>query len=54
MTNNGHENADNSFNINILFILSTYKVVIEVEKNYQLDLRNLGILLVLIKKLLLL
>ena len=40
MTNNSHKNSDGTFNINILFILSTYKVVIEIANNYKLDLRG--------------
>ena len=40
MENNGHKKSDCTFDINILYILSTYKVVIEVSNIYQLDLRN--------------
>ena len=41
MTSNGDKADDNgNFGINILFVLSTYKVVIELKTNYQVDLRN--------------
>lgn len=41
MSNNKHVNDDGTYNINILFILSTYKVIIEIShKDYQLDLRG--------------
>ena len=30
----------NTYHINLAFVLSTYRVVIEVDNNYQLDLRN--------------
>lgn len=39
MTNN-HKNEDESCGINTLFILSTYKVVIVITSDCQLDLRN--------------
>ena len=35
-----HKTAESDYNINILFALSSYKVVIEINNNYQLDLRN--------------
>ena len=34
------QTAEDNYNINILFIFSSYKVVIEISNNYQLDLRN--------------
>ena len=40
MTNNSFNSSAGAFTINILFILSTYKVVIEIHNNCQLDLRN--------------
>ena len=41
MIGNGDKADDNgNFGINILFILSTYKVIIELKTNYQVDLRN--------------
>ena len=39
MKRNGHANND-QYDINLLFILSTYKVIIELTNNYQLDLRG--------------
>ena len=39
MKRNGHINGD-KYDINIGFVLSTYKVIIELTNNYQLDLRN--------------
>jgi len=35
-----HKTAEGDYNMNILFVLSSYKVVIEINNNYQLDLRN--------------
>ena len=35
-----HKTAEDDYNINILFVLSSYKVVIEINNNYQLDLQN--------------
>ena len=35
-----HKTAEGDYNINISFALSSYKVVIEINNNYQLDLRN--------------
>ena len=40
MKRNGHVNSNNKYDINILFVLTTYKVIIELTNNYQLDLRN--------------
>ena len=41
MKKKGHVKADNkTYSINLTFVSSTYKVVIEVSENYQLDLRN--------------
>ena len=41
MVGNGDKADDNGiFGINILFVLSTYKVVIELKTNYQVDFRN--------------
>ena len=40
MDSRNHKNADDSYNINVLFVLSSYKVVIEISSGYQLDLRN--------------
>ena len=44
MKRKGHKttdaNKDDVYYINIIFVLSTYKIVIEIDNNYQLDLRN--------------
>ena len=40
MKNHSHVKSDGTFDINILFILSTYKVVVEVSNDYQLDLSD--------------
>ena len=44
MKKKGHKttdaNNDDVYYINIIFVLSTYKIVIEIDNNYQLDLRN--------------
>ena len=32
--------TQNKYHINILFVLSSYRVVIEIDNNYRLDLRN--------------
>ena len=40
MTNDSHKKSDGTFNINILFILSTNKVIIEIDNNYQLDIKK--------------
>ena len=44
MKKKGHKttdaNKDDVYYINIIFVLSTYKIVIEIDNNYQLDLRN--------------
>ena len=39
MIDQGHTGKD-KYHINMLFILSSYRVVIELEDDYQLDLRN--------------
>ena len=39
MDNNNHKTGD-KYHINILFVLSSFRVVIEVDNNYQLDLRG--------------
>ena len=31
---------NNEYGINIIFVLSTYRILVEIEENYQLDLRN--------------
>ena len=36
---NNHNN-DDKYDINIIFVLTTYKVIIELSNNYQVDLRN--------------
>ena len=36
---NGHV-KDDKYDINIVFVLTTYKVIIELTNNYQIDLRN--------------
>ena len=44
MKENGHKTTDSNhnvvYNINIIFVLSTFKVFIDIDNNYQLDLRN--------------
>ena len=44
MKKEGHKttdaNNDDVYYINIIFVLSTYKIIIEIDNNYQLDLRN--------------
>lgn len=40
MKKKGHVKADKTYSINLTFVLSTYKVVIEISDNYRLDLRN--------------
>ena len=42
MKQKGHVKADKTHDINVTFVLSTYKVAIEISNNYsyQLDLRN--------------
>ena len=40
MDTKNHKTAEGGYNINITFVLSSYKVVIEIENNYQLDLRE--------------
>ena len=39
MVKEGHA-TKNTYPINILFVLSSYRVIIELDNNYQLDLRN--------------
>ena len=39
MVDQGHAEKD-KYPINIIFILSSYRVVIELEDDYQLDFRN--------------
>ena len=39
MKTNTHINGD-KYDINIIFVLTTYKVIIELTNNYQIDLRN--------------
>ena len=40
----GHKTTDDKtgdkYHINLIFVLSTYKILIEIDNNYQLDLRN--------------
>ena len=36
--NNSHKDSDGTFGVNLLFILSTYKVVIELSNKFRLDL----------------
>ena len=31
---------DDVYYINLTFVLSTYKIIIQIDNNYQLDLRN--------------
>jgi len=40
MKRKGNVKADGTYDINITFVLPTYKVVTEIENNYQLDFRN--------------
>ena len=39
MEQEGH-GSGNNFNINLSFVLSSYRVVIEISNNYRLDLRG--------------
>ena len=39
MDSKNHKTGD-KYHINVTFVLSSYKVVIEIDNNYQLDLRN--------------
>ena len=34
------QKKDDVFHINLAFVLSTYKILIQIDNNYQLDLRN--------------
>ena len=36
------DKTGNNFNINLFFVLPSYRVVIEISNNYQLDLRNIN------------
>ena len=42
--NKGHKTTDakkdDVYNINLTFVLSTYKILIQIDNSYQLDLRN--------------
>ena len=44
MKKKGHKTTDAKKNdenhINLTFVLSTYKILIQIDNNYQLDLRN--------------
>ena len=44
MKKKSHLTTDNKtgdkYHINLTFVLSTYKILIQIENNYQLDLRN--------------
>ena len=40
MKKKGNVKADRTYDINVTFVSSTYKVVTEIENNYQLDFRN--------------
>ena len=44
MKKKSHLSTDNKtgdkYHINLTFVLSTYKILIQIENNYQLDLRN--------------
>ena len=44
MTKKGHKRTDakkdDVYYINLRFVLSTYKILIQIDNNYQLDLRN--------------
>ena len=44
MKKKGHKttdaNKDDVYYINLIFVLSTYKILIQIGNNYQLDLRN--------------
>ena len=44
MKKKGHKTTDDKtgdkYHINLIFVLSTYKILIEIDNNYQLDLRN--------------
>ena len=44
MEKKGHKTTDDKtgdkYHIDLIFVLSTYKILIEIDNNYQLDLRN--------------
>ena len=43
MNKKGHKTSDRTgekYNINLSFILSTYRILIQIDNNYQLDLKN--------------
>ena len=44
MTKKGHKRTDakkdDVYYINLTFLLSTYRILIQIDNNYQLDLRN--------------
>lgn len=44
MKKKGHLTTDDKtgdkYHINLTFVLSTYKILIQIDNNYQLDLRN--------------
>ena len=40
MRKQGRVKSDKTFGINLTFVLSSYKVVIELDNNYQLDFRG--------------
>ena len=43
MKKKGHKRTDakkDVYYINLTFVLSTYKILIQIDNNYQLDLRN--------------
>ena len=43
MKKKGHVTTDKNgdkYHINLTFILSTYQILIQIDNNYQLDLRN--------------
>ena len=41
MKKKGHLTTDDKYHINLTFVLSTYKILIQIDNNYQLDLRNI-------------
>ena len=40
MDKKNHKTVEGDYNINILFVLSSYKVVVEISNNYELDIRS--------------
>lgn len=40
MRKQGHVKSDKTYGINLMFVLSTNKVAIELDNNYQIDLRG--------------